>query len=521
MFTKTITFLGLKPRIVDGIFECDSSIEVKESTIFVSETLCFNCQNGNIKNDKIVLINNYNQSNIKHIVINEMVFNKNKTVNSFNNLYQSVPYRLHHQFMKISDVFQKPSFFQENESEKVTHPKRDDIALNNQKLNENIKLDVKIAKLEERNKLLSDEIKNFKQIIAQQEDKTKKLYQENKNLIAENSIITNDFKIVNESLDYLKILNEKLTETNGLLLSLVKELYEKSICKIQEKPLKNADSSEDKRNRDTLYESSWPNAPPKTSSFCDNETRSITSKKNNENFSLRNDMVNFNEDLVCLKIKQFKMLSPYELSDNISILTFLGQFPKERFSMCSQQEYCTIIHQFLGKKLKDKMAEMGIIPCRINFQDYLFHLHYLKEGVNVSEHDVLHELENLKLKGHNLLEKYERIVNLVDKIDPDIWPEKTKCRYISYYCKKYMDKSLKPVFEMLHNNGKEDYPSRLDIKRFMVRNMKYYLKDNLNTKQPKNLESSDLNIINEENFEEYYRKNYLKLKRKSKKKILV
>ena len=516
MFTKTLTFLGLKPRIIDGMFECDSSIEVKESTNFVSETPCFNCQNDNIKNDKIVLFNDYKQSNIKHIVINEMVFSKNKTVNNFKNLYQSVPCRMHHRLMKKSDVFKKPSFLPENESEKVTHPKRDNITLNDQKLIfiENIRLEIKNAKLEERNKLLTDEIKHFELIITQQEDKSIKLYKENKNLKVENSIIQNDFKNVNESLDYLKMLNEKLTESNG------KELYEKSVCKIQDKPLKSADSREDKRNRDTLYESSWPNAPPKTSSFCENATSSVTSKKNNENFSLRNDMVNFNEDLVCFKIKQFKMLSPYELSDNISISTFLGQFPKERFSMCSQQEYCTIIHQFLSKELKDKMAEMGVIPCKINFQDYLYHLYYLKEGLFVSEHDVLHELENLKLKGHNLLEKYERIVNLVDKIDPDIWPEKTKCRYISYYCKKHMDKSLKPVFEMLHNDGKEDYPSRVEIKRFMVKNMKYYLKDNLNTKQPKNLEQK-LNIVNEGNFEEYYRKNYLKLKRKSKKKILV
>ena len=58
------------------------------------------------------------------------------------------------------------------------------------------------------------------------------------------------------------MLNENLTESNGNLLSLVKELFDKNVCKIQEKLLKGSDSCADKRNRDTLYECSWPNAPP-------------------------------------------------------------------------------------------------------------------------------------------------------------------------------------------------------------------------------------------------------------------
>ena len=137
-------------------------------------------------------------------------------------------------------------------------------------------------------------------------------------------------------------------------------------------------------------------------------------------------------------------------------------------------------------------------------------------------HNVLFELENLKLKGHNLLEKYEKIVNLVDNIDQDLWPENTKCRYIFHYCKKHLEKSLKPIFEMLYNEyGTADYPSRLLIKRFMVKNMKYCIKNNLNTKQPKNIEVSDLNIVNDKNFEENYRKKYLKLKRKTKNRKLV
>ena len=75
---------------------------------------------------------------------------------------------------------------------------------------------------------------------------------------------------------------------------------------------------------------------------------------------------------------------------------------------------------------------------------------------------------------------------------------------------------------MLYNEyGTADYPSRLLIKRFMVKNMKYCIKNNLNTKQPKIIEVSDLNIVNDKNFEENYRKKYLKLKRKTKNRKLV
>ena len=503
MFTKIyncFTFLGPKPTIVDGLFECDISTEVKE-------TPCFNCQNGQFENDKIAHFKDYKLTNIKHeIIVGKIIIIKN-------DLHLPVPSSVYNQSMNKFNIFKKPSFFSENQSEKVTYPKME----NNEKLKiiENTKLEIKNAKLEERNKLLLEEIKNFKLSITQQEDKTIKLCQEN-------SIIKNDFKNAKENLDYLKMLNENLTESNGNLLSLVKELFDKNVCKIQEKLLKGSDSCADKRNRDTLYECSWPNAPPKTSLLCANTTRSFTSKKNNENFSLKNDVDNFNEEIVCFKIKQFKMLSPYELSDNISISTFLEQFPKDKFSMCTQQEYCSIIHQFLGKELKDKMGQMGVIPCKTNYQDYLYHLYYLKVGLNVSEHDVLFELENLKLKGHNLLEKYEKIVNLVDNIDQDLWPENTKCRYIFHYCKKHLEKSLKPIFEMLYNEyGTADYPSRLLIKRFMVKNMINCIKNNLNTKQPKNVEVSDLNIVNDKNFEENYRKKYLKLKRKTKNRKLV
>ncbi len=125
------------------------------------------------------------------------------------------------------------------------------------------------------------------------------------------------------------------------------------------------------------------------------------------------------------------------------------------------------------------MGEMGVIPRKTNFEEYLYNLYNLKVGYNVSELDVLSDLENLKMKGLNLLEKYERIVSLVDNIHQDIWSENIKCRYIYHYCKKYMEKSLKPVFDLLHNNYcKGDIPSRFLIKKFMIKNSRYSFKGN-------------------------------------------
>ena len=413
-----LNFLGLKPKIVDGLFEIDSGIEIKD-TKFMFQNQCFNCEIDNVEKD------NYD------------LFNEQTSIDNFNTLHHTVPSKFHYNLIK-NCVFDKQNVLQEHGVKKslltdeAIYPK---------------------LEIEETNKNLLVKNRDLESKISQLEEKSFEICKDHMNLIAENSIIKND-------LHYHKMLNEKLTETNGNLLSLVQDLYSNSICTIQEKPLKTAFSSDsqcaNKRNRDTLYESSWPNAPPKNNCFCELTNKSFKPMENNKFITLKNDLVNFNEKLVYLKIKQFKMISQYEVADDISLSTFLEQFQKENFSMCSQQEYCSIIHQFLGKKFKAKMGEMGDIHQKTDYEEYLYQLCNLVVGYNVSELDVLSNLKNLKMKGYNLLEKYERIVSLVDDIHQDVWPEKFKCHYIYHYCKKYMEKSLKPVFDLLHKIFLED-----------------------------------------------------------------
>ncbi len=197
--------------------------------------------------------------------------------------------------------------------------------------------------------------------------------------------------------------------------------------------------------------------------------------KSRAEVDLVDDSHYIDHDMIYKEIKKLKIRVPFELTEKISLSTFLDQFPIEAFSHLSQQEYNSVLFYFLGSEIKSKLGEQGILPSRVTLKEYLGHLSNFKLGYNISDLDVLSELHNMKVRNLSLIQLFIAVTNLVDNVSVDIWNETIKCRHIFFFTKKYMPVPLKPIFDMLvvlNDSGKEIYPSRMKMKEFLIKNIK-------------------------------------------------
>ena len=151
---------------------------------------------------------------------------------------------------------------------------------------------------------------------------------------------------------------------------------------------------------------------------------------------LIDDPVFIDDNAIYEIIKRLKIRAPFELTEKISLSTFLDQFPVESFPHLSQQEYNSVVHFFVGAEIKNKLGEQGILPAKVTLKEYLGHLSNLKLGYNISDLDVLSELHTMKVKNMNLIQIFIAVSNLVDNVSLDIWPETIKCRHIFFFTKK-------------------------------------------------------------------------------------